>query len=158
MASHVLPLPSLLLTTSPSFHSLHPAFLSLTNPSFHPQQLSIIVESIAGRITQTLDRLIALYQPDSLVVGTRGQRTVICKPWGWLVSVAVCHLYLSFYTYCRSVSFPTLPLPLPLHIDTRKKNNMLIQILRTNRYRLRVKILPPHSPVPVIVVRPGRHY
>ena len=57
--------------------------------------------------------------------------------------MAVRYLYLSFYTYCRSVSFPTLPLPLlPLHINTRKKNNTLIQILRTNRHRLRVKILP----------------
>jgi len=41
------------------------------------RKLSIIVEFIAGRITQTLDRMIALYRPDSLVVGTRGQRTVM---------------------------------------------------------------------------------
>ena len=38
------------------------------------RKLSIIVESIAGKITQTIDRLIALYRPDSLVVGTRGRR------------------------------------------------------------------------------------
>jgi len=41
------------------------------------RKLSIIVEFIAGRITLTLDRLIALYRPDSLVVGTKGQRTVM---------------------------------------------------------------------------------
>jgi len=41
------------------------------------RKLSIIVEFIAGRITQTVDRMIALYRPDSLVVGTRGQRTVM---------------------------------------------------------------------------------
>ena len=39
-------------------------------------QLSIIVEFIAGKVTETIDRLIALYRPDSLVVGTRGQRGV----------------------------------------------------------------------------------
>lgn len=37
-------------------------------------QLSIIVEFIAGKTTQTIDRLIALYRPDSVVVGTRGVR------------------------------------------------------------------------------------
>ena len=42
-----------------------------------PPQLSITVEFVAGRVTQTLDRLIALYRPDSLVVGTRGQRTMM---------------------------------------------------------------------------------
>lgn len=38
------------------------------------RKLSLIIEFIAGRITLTLDRLVALYRPDSLVVGTRGQR------------------------------------------------------------------------------------
>src|SRR5262249_5284440 len=38
-------------------------------------QLSIILEYIPGRITGTLDRLIALYRPDSVVVGRRGRRT-----------------------------------------------------------------------------------
>ena len=37
-------------------------------------QLSIIVEFIAGKVTETIERLIALYRPDSLVVGMRGQR------------------------------------------------------------------------------------
>ncbi|OJT05895.1 Universal stress protein A family protein C25B2.10 [Trametes pubescens] len=41
------------------------------------RKLSIIVEYIAGKVTQTLDRLIALYRPDSVVVGTRGQRSVM---------------------------------------------------------------------------------
>jgi hypothetical protein len=38
-------------------------------------QLSLILEYVPGRITDTLDRLIALYRPDSVVVGTRGRRT-----------------------------------------------------------------------------------
>ncbi|KAI0319746.1 hypothetical protein OF83DRAFT_1162822 [Amylostereum chailletii] len=38
------------------------------------RKLSIIVEFIAGKVTQTIDRLIALYRPDSVVVGTRGIR------------------------------------------------------------------------------------
>jgi hypothetical protein len=40
-------------------------------------QLHIIVEFIAGKVTDTIDRLIALYRPDSVVVGTRGQRTAL---------------------------------------------------------------------------------
>ncbi|KAJ7194827.1 hypothetical protein GGX14DRAFT_537331 [Mycena pura] len=38
------------------------------------RKLSLILEYIPGRITNTLDRLIALYRPDSVVVGTRGKR------------------------------------------------------------------------------------
>jgi len=43
--------------------------------SYEPdRKLSIVMEYIAGKITDTLDRLIALYRPDSVVVGTRGRR------------------------------------------------------------------------------------
>lgn len=52
-----------------------PDILSKTTP-----QLSIIVEFIAGKVTITIDRLIALYRPDSVVVGTRGTRGM--KAWG----------------------------------------------------------------------------
>ncbi|KAH9077725.1 hypothetical protein EDB83DRAFT_2345483 [Lactarius deliciosus] len=38
------------------------------------RKLCIIVEYIAGKVTTTIDRLIALYRPDSVVVGTRGSR------------------------------------------------------------------------------------
>ncbi|KAF8626091.1 hypothetical protein AX15_005086 [Amanita polypyramis BW_CC] len=42
---------------------------------YDPQRkLSLILEYIAGKITDSLDRLIALYRPDSVVVGTRGRR------------------------------------------------------------------------------------
>lgn len=44
-------------------------------------KVSIIVEYIAGKVTDTIDRLIALYRPDSVVVGTRGQRSMI-QSWG----------------------------------------------------------------------------
>jgi len=44
-------------------------------------QLSVIVEFMAGRVTDTIERLIALYRPDSLVVGTRGPRSMV-KQWG----------------------------------------------------------------------------
>ncbi|EIM87119.1 uncharacterized protein STEHIDRAFT_156110 [Stereum hirsutum FP-91666 SS1] len=46
----------------------------------HNRKLSIIVEFIAGKVTTTIDRLIALYRPDSVVVGTRGTRGM--KAWG----------------------------------------------------------------------------
>ncbi|EPS96385.1 hypothetical protein FOMPIDRAFT_141411 [Fomitopsis schrenkii] len=45
------------------------------------RKLSIIVEYIAGKVPQTIDRLISLYRPDSIVVGTRGQRSMI-QSWG----------------------------------------------------------------------------
>ena len=48
-------------------------FLSVTNYSLQ-KQLSLILEYIPGKITSIIDRLIALYRPDSLVVGTRGNR------------------------------------------------------------------------------------
>jgi len=58
---------------SPVLPSSSLSSLIITNP---PQQLSLILEYIPGKITDTLDRLIALYRPDSVVVGTRGRR-----PW-----------------------------------------------------------------------------
>ncbi|KAF8273561.1 hypothetical protein EI94DRAFT_1715278 [Lactarius quietus] len=36
------------------------------------RKLCIIVEYIAGKVTTTIDRLIALYRPDAVVVGSRG--------------------------------------------------------------------------------------
>ena len=38
------------------------------------RKLAIIVEYIAGKVTTTIDRLIALYRPDSVIVGSRGAR------------------------------------------------------------------------------------
>lgn len=45
------------------------------------RKLSIILEFIAGPITNSIDRLVALYRPDSVVVGTRGQRGML-QAWG----------------------------------------------------------------------------
>ncbi|PSS34227.1 hypothetical protein PHLCEN_2v1737 [Hermanssonia centrifuga] len=45
------------------------------------RKLSIIVEFIAGVVPASIDRLIALYRPDSVVVGTRGQRGML-QAWG----------------------------------------------------------------------------
>ncbi|CAG8740720.1 1682_t:CDS:1, partial [Acaulospora colombiana] len=39
------------------------------------RKLSIVVEFVAGKITETIERMIALYRPDSLIVGTRGEKT-----------------------------------------------------------------------------------
>ncbi|QRW13336.1 stress protein A family protein [Ceratobasidium sp. AG-Ba] len=44
------------------------------------RQISVVVEFVAGKITSTIERLIALYRPDALVVGTRGQ-TGLVKTW-----------------------------------------------------------------------------
>ncbi|EJU01388.1 hypothetical protein DACRYDRAFT_95041 [Dacryopinax primogenitus] len=38
------------------------------------RSLNVTVEFVAGRITDTIERLIALYRPDSLVVGTRARK------------------------------------------------------------------------------------
>lgn len=40
-------------------------------------KLSIVVELVAGKITDTIERMIALYRPDSLVVGTRGKQNLL---------------------------------------------------------------------------------
>ncbi|KAF8607395.1 hypothetical protein BDV93DRAFT_520274 [Ceratobasidium sp. AG-I] len=50
------------------------------NSEHEGRQLSVVVEFVAGKITETIERLIALYRPDSLVVGTRGQ-TGLVKTW-----------------------------------------------------------------------------
>jgi len=45
------------------------------------RKMSVIIEFIAGKVTDNIDRLIALYRPESVVVGTRGQRGMI-QSWG----------------------------------------------------------------------------
>lgn len=84
------------------------------------RKLSLILEFIPGKITDTIDRLIALYRPDSLVVGTRGRRfgagLVQGLGAGLVQGLGVGSASIgSVSKYCLS-----------------------------------------HSPVPVIVVRPGR--
>jgi len=84
------------------------------------RKLSLILEYIPGKITSTIDRLIALYRPDSLVVGTRGGRR-----FGF-----VSGLGLSMVQQGLGVAN--------------------VSIGSVSKYCL------SHSPVPVIVVRPGR--
>lgn len=55
------------------------------NDLYGDRKVSIIVEFVAGKVTETLMRLISLYRPDSLVVGTRGQKSVIQQ---WMGSVS----------------------------------------------------------------------
>ncbi|KAJ3996759.1 hypothetical protein F5050DRAFT_1807455 [Lentinula boryana] len=51
------------------------AYIQAKSQEYDPdRKLSIILECIAGKVTDTLDRLIALYKPDSVVVGTRGRK------------------------------------------------------------------------------------
>ncbi|KAJ9103155.1 hypothetical protein QFC21_002577 [Naganishia friedmannii] len=45
------------------------------------RRISVIVEFVAGKVTQTLMRLISLYRPDSLVVGTKGKSSKL-QTWG----------------------------------------------------------------------------
>ncbi|CED83048.1 UspA [Phaffia rhodozyma] len=45
------------------------------------RKISIIVEFVAGRKTESIMRLVALYRPDSLIVGTRGSRGKLAE-WG----------------------------------------------------------------------------
>ncbi|KAF8153334.1 hypothetical protein B0H34DRAFT_774382 [Crassisporium funariophilum] len=81
------------------------------------RKLSLILEFIPGKIPDTIDRLIALYRPDSLVVGTRGRRFGV-----GLVQGISAGLVQGLSNSIGSVS----------------------------------KYCLSHSPVPVIVVRPGR--
>ncbi|WVN89931.1 uncharacterized protein L203_105161 [Cryptococcus depauperatus CBS 7841] len=45
------------------------------------RKISVIVEFVGGKVTEILLKMIALYRPDSLVVGTRGQRSKL-QQWG----------------------------------------------------------------------------
>jgi nucleotide-binding universal stress UspA family protein len=76
------------------------------------RKISLILEYIPGKITDSIDRLIALYRPDSVVVGTRGRRFGASLVQGFGVGLPAIG---SISKYCLA-----------------------------------------HSPVPVIVVRPGR--
>lgn len=73
------------------------------------------MEFIAGRVTETIERMIALYRPDSLIVGTRGQRGM--KVWGTSfggmgsVSKYVYHtidVFLHFFTLLLQIFFISL--------------------------------------------------
>jgi hypothetical protein len=68
-----------------------------------PSQLNIIVEFIAGKVTDTIDRLIALYRPDSVVVGTRGQRSAL-QTWSAAFAGATGTGMGSVSKYCLSHS------------------------------------------------------
>ncbi|KAG5652032.1 hypothetical protein H0H81_006523 [Sphagnurus paluster] len=77
------------------------------------RKLSLILEYIPGRITDTLDRLIALYRPDSVVVGTRGKRSVLS---GLALSVNMGTAIGSVSKYCLSHS----PVPIIVVRPERK--------------------------------------
>ncbi|KAG1838909.1 hypothetical protein DFJ58DRAFT_668122, partial [Suillus subalutaceus] len=74
--------------------------------------LSIIVELIAGKVTTTLERLTALHRPDSIVVGTRGQRGMM-QAWG--------AAFGSVSKYCLSNS----PVPIIVVRPERKVRKVL---------------------------------
>ncbi|KAG8216219.1 hypothetical protein J3R82DRAFT_8257 [Butyriboletus roseoflavus] len=95
------------------------------------RKISIILEFIAGRVTTTLDRLIALYRPDSVVVGMRGQRRGVLgfgsgRPGG--VFSGKSHFLPSMVVFTR------------IAVSTG--------VGSVSKYAL------SHSPVPIIVVRP----
>lgn len=79
------------------------------------RKLSIILEFIGGRVTETIERLIALYRPDSLVVGTRGTRGM--KAFGAAISGGMG----SVSRYCLSRS----PVPVIVVRPERKVRKML---------------------------------
>ncbi|KZS96832.1 hypothetical protein SISNIDRAFT_406569 [Sistotremastrum niveocremeum HHB9708] len=63
-------------------HQIQSQILSTSSTTTSPpRRISLIVEFVAGKITNSIERLIALYRPDSLVVGTRGQ-TGVMHSWG----------------------------------------------------------------------------
>lgn len=101
------------------------------------RKLSLILEYIPGKVTDTIDRLIALYRPDSLVVGTRGRRFGVGLVQGLSVGLVqglggASIGSVSKYVYSTTALIFSLP------------------DIALCRYCL------SHSPVPVIVVRPGR--
>lgn len=51
------------------------------NDEVEDRQISVVVEFVAGKVTDSIMRLIALYRPDSLIVGTKGSRGKLAA-WG----------------------------------------------------------------------------
>ncbi|ORY34684.1 hypothetical protein BCR39DRAFT_514004 [Naematelia encephala] len=51
------------------------------NNEAEDRRVSVVVEFVAGRVTEMLLKMIALYRPDSLVVGTKGTRSRL-QTWG----------------------------------------------------------------------------
>ncbi|CCA69936.1 hypothetical protein PIIN_03876 [Serendipita indica DSM 11827] len=70
------------------------------NVEYDPdRKLSIVVEFVASKITETIERMIALYRPDSLIVGTRGEKSFLQQ-----VGQAVGSRVGSVSRYCLSHS------------------------------------------------------
>ncbi|KAJ4473860.1 hypothetical protein J3R30DRAFT_3296078 [Lentinula aciculospora] len=64
------------------------AYIQAKGQEYDPdRKLSIILEYIAGKVTDALDRLIALYKPDSVVVGTRGRKYLLFVRRAWQVGI-----------------------------------------------------------------------
>lgn len=102
-------------------------------PFKHRFKISIILEFIAGRVTTTLDRLIALYRPDSVVVGMRGQRRGVLGFGGG-----------------RSGGVFSGKSDLLFSVVVFTRISVLAGVGSVSKYAL------SHSPVPIIVVRPER--
>ncbi|KAK4685967.1 hypothetical protein P7C73_g4169, partial [Tremellales sp. Uapishka_1] len=94
------------------------------------RRISVVVEFVAGRVTEMLLKMIALYRPDSLVVGTKGQRTRL-QSWGMALGG-------TFLSQVHVNSAPSLTIPAAPGMGS------------VSRFAV------SHSPVPVIVVRPER--
>jgi nucleotide-binding universal stress UspA family protein len=101
-------------------------------------QLSLIVEYIPGRVTDSLDRLIALYRPDSLIVGTRGKRGRMSMSMS--MSLGAHFALISLFPWSDSHC-------LPFRTGIGSSGGGIGSV---SKYCL------SHSPVPVIVVRPER--
>ncbi|KAH0831341.1 hypothetical protein J3R83DRAFT_13999 [Lanmaoa asiatica] len=97
-------------------------------------KISIILEFIAGRVTTTLDRLIALYRPDSVVVGMRDQRRGVLGFGGGRSGGVFSgkSYFIPWWSVVTTILF-------------------LAGVGSVSKYAL------SHSPVPIIVVRPERN-
>lgn len=62
-------------------HALLESILEKNNESEDGRKISVIVETVAGRVTDMLLKMIALYRPDSLIVGTKSSRSRF-QTWG----------------------------------------------------------------------------
>ncbi|EIW71375.1 universal stress protein [Tremella mesenterica] len=61
-------------------HSLLATILDKNNEA-DGRRISVVVEFVAGRVTEMLLKMIALYRPDSLIVGTKGAKSRL-QSWG----------------------------------------------------------------------------
>jgi len=102
------------------------------------RKLSVIVEFVGGKVTSSIERLIALYRPDSLVVGARARS--VLQQWGAVLGAPGMG---SISRWCVSRS----PVPVIVVRPEKERKNMQKRRLDSKRTGLFDGLERPHMPI-----------